>query len=156
MTNLDFAALIILDTIRLVPLIAVLAYAAWKDHKHGEVTNKIWLYTPIGLALTVAEYASVFPMILVVCTLSIVAATVFSLVLFYLNQWGGADTKALITIASCYPLTPLLSLTPLTFMPILTLLFAAIVAAIVGTVKKKKTLKFLPYLLLGLTLASII
>ena len=61
--------------IRIIPLLAVFAYAAFRDYKFGEVSNKVWLYAPIGLALTLLELYLFTPSLYVI-TFSIMAVLI--------------------------------------------------------------------------------
>ena len=95
-----------LDIARLVPLIAILFYGAIKDLKHASVTNYAWTYAPIGCFIMLIEYISYAPSLLPYAFLSLGVTVILALALFFIPRigWGGADSKALITIAVCFPL----------------------------------------------------
>ncbi len=148
---------ITLDVARLIPLVAVLFYAAKQDHKTGEVTNRTWLYAPIGFTLTTVEYVIFAPNMLTYAIVSMAITVATALILFYFcgKGWGGADTKALITLGMAYPLSPIYSMF-LPLYPIITLWIALMAATIVMLIKKQKQIKFIPYLLVGFIIAMLI
>lgn len=129
------------ELIRFTPIIVVLIIAAYQDLKTGEVSNKLWLYAPIGLALTIIQFLTA-PNITIFVWMTLGIA--LSLILFYAGGFGGADTKALIVIALSTPATP--NNIPI----VLTVLSIAAIAALPQTIiKKQVTLRYLPYLLIG-------
>jgi Flp pilus assembly protein protease CpaA len=129
------------ELIRFTPIIVVLIIAAYQDLKTGEVSNKTWLYAPIGLALTIIQFLTA-PNITIFVWMTLGIA--LSLILFYAGGFGGADTKALIVIALSTPATP--NNIPI----VLTVLSIAAIAALPQTIiKKQVTLRYLPYLLIG-------
>jgi preflagellin peptidase FlaK len=129
------------ELIRFAPIIIVLIIAAYQDLKTGEVSNKLWLYAPIGLALTIIQFLTA-PNITIFVWMTLGIA--LSLILFYAGGFGGADTKALIVIALSTPATP--NNIPI----VLTVLSIAAIAALPQTIiKKQVTLRYLPYLLIG-------
>lgn len=150
--------LISLDLIRLIPLIVVFVFAAKQDAKHGEVTNKLWLYAPIGFVLTIYEL-TIIPEALLRASLSIISTSAIALLMFYFFSdkgfWGGADTKAIITLALSYPLTPAW-LGPVVFFPPIAIVFAGIIVLIKYVKKREKHVRYLPYLFYGIVLASLI
>jgi Flp pilus assembly protein protease CpaA len=152
---LDYTWLII-DIARLVPLFIILGLAAVQDIRHGEVTNKLWLYAPIGFVVMITEYVmlgvSLLPYAFLSLTISLVA--VYLVQHFVKKGWGGADTKAVATIALSYPIAPIyLFYQP--FLPLFMLWVAAVLAFIIMIVKRQKEAKFIPYLLVGFVLAAL-
>ncbi len=153
----------ILETIRFLTVIIILAYASYCDIKTGQVPNKTWIYTPIGLAMTTLSLL-VYPILTALTLVSITMATALSLLLFYFGAWGGADAKALILIAVCTPLYPLwhtLTYTPFLLLPLTTLLIASPIAIIAATIRKPKDLlhakiRFLPFTLTGYIITILI
>lgn len=151
-----FELLNIIDIIRIIPLAIIFAYAAIQDYKTGEVTNKIWLYTLIGAPITLTEYILLAPNMLPLVIISAVTCIAIALVLFRIrNGWGGADAKALITIALCYPLGPAY----LAWLPLYPMLIFGVSSAIAVTamlLRKKQQIRFLPYVFIGLTVMAVI
>ena len=148
---------LILDLARLVPVFVVLVAAALQDIRFGEVTNKLWLYAPFGFTFMFIEYAllgwGLLPYAFLSLTVSLVA--VYLVQRFVKRGWGGADTKALITIALSYPVAPIyLFYQPL--VPLFTLWAASVLAFTVMVAKRKKETRFIPYLLVGFALAVLI
>jgi Flp pilus assembly protein protease CpaA len=143
---------IILDITRFTLLAIVIGYAAWQDHKTGEVPNKIWVYAPFGLLLTVTELwlnqNLIYPIML-----SFIATVIISFALFYGGGWGGADAKAVLTIGACLPIAPFTVFNILFMYPMSVILVASILAFIAGKVKKTKTVRFLPYVFASLFIA---
>ena len=130
----------------LIPLLAVLGYSAFQDFRHGEVPNKVWLYAPVGLLFTLVELAF-NPLYARVALVVMVLGVMIPFLLFYaFPQWfGGADAKALITIALSAPLTPSL----VNAYPFLTLAFAGYLAIAYGFVFRRRSVKFLPFVFVG-------
>jgi hypothetical protein len=157
-----------LDITRLALLATVIGYAAYKDHttthkfihngepvECGEVSNKVWLYAPFGLALTLVAY-SLMPEQLVFASLSFVATLFIVLVLFYIGGLGGADAKAFLTIALCMPITPFTRFNLFFMYPLNILLVSVLMAFFVGLIRKKKFVRFLPYVSVAMFLALLI
>jgi hypothetical protein len=150
------------EYIRFAALTAALGYAAVQDYRHGKVENNVWKYAAIALPLTFAEYAFYAPSLLWIAAVSTVLSIVLAFGLFYAaaavkQPWGGADTKALILIGCAMPLTPILwQGSYLTFTPLLALFLGCIFALWAAMLRRKKHLRFLPYLFVGLILACLI
>lgn len=158
--------------IRLVPLLAVFAYAAYRDYKTGEVPNKIWFYAPLGAALTLLEVYVFTPSLIWILILPIMAVlSVFSLGLFFICDhiqqlrkseaviFGGADSKALIVLALSMPLSPVFCFYVGLF-PLVAFVLGAFLCGIHLLIKQKSlglnsNVRFLPYLFLGILLALI-
>ena len=147
--------------IRIIPLLAVFAYAAFRDYKFGEVSNKVWLYAPIGLALTLLELY-LFTPALSTFTLSVMVVMVafsFGLFFFANGLCGGADSKALITLSLSLPLSPIFSVY-LGIYPLIAFVLAALLVALKFIATKGKggikvKVRFLPYLFIGMLIALV-
>lgn len=143
---------VILELIRFIPIIIILIYAALSDHKTSHVQNQAWKYAPAGLILTILTIIF-YPNLLTTTLISIALTTLLSLLLFYLRMWGGADAKALILIALSTPLTPLWH-TPITYLPLVTLAIAGLIAIAYTIIKHPKNflkakVRYIPFLLTG-------
>jgi preflagellin peptidase FlaK len=100
----------ILSSTRVLVSLVFLAYASWSDLRTREVSNNVWLlYAPIAFLLTFAQML-LYPPIrgdvlqsLIFYGASFVITSVFSIILFYLGAFGGADAKALMCIALALP-----------------------------------------------------
>lgn len=169
------SALLILEVARFAPLLILLAVAAYQDltktvtvedgkggvFKCGEVSNKLWLYTPIGLALTVLQLYFFAPLT-VLSVLSVGMSCLAAIVLFVFRGWGGADAKAFMMIAVSMPLMPFWSglfPVPLPF----TVLFVSCLGAVVYGLLQRSTVpfarrrvRFLPFIFAGLVVAFLI
>ena len=149
----------ILEVLRFIPLLFILSYAAYSDHKTSYASNKLWLYAPIGLASTVLTLF-LYPQLTTLTIISTIATTTLSLILFYVGAWGGADAKALITIALATPLTPIWG-TPITILPLIVIAIAGPIA-ITYTISKhpknllKAKVRYLPFLLAGYIITILI
>ncbi len=100
----------ILSSTRVLVSLAFLAYASWSDLKTREVSNNVWVvYAPVAFLLTFAQLLLYPPvrgdvlesMIFYGACFAITA--VFSIVLFYVGAFGGADAKVLMCIALALP-----------------------------------------------------
>jgi Flp pilus assembly protein protease CpaA len=145
---MEDANLLLLDIARFAPLIAIMGYAAYQDHKTGEVPNKVWLYAIPGALLTTIE-TLLEPQLVFATLLSIAVTITIALVMFYVGGSGGADTKAYLTLAVSAPLT-LPYLAPILFLPLVTIIIAGITAGIYGVVKGKKEVRYIPFIFIGL------
>ncbi len=142
------------DLIRFAPIIIILAIAAHQDFRHGEASDKLWIYAPIGSGLTCIELYFI-PQLTTTALISIAISVVCAFIMFYAGGWGGADSKALITLAVSTPLTPLIS-NLVTFMPVFALLFGSLAGMLIFTITEKKTTKYLPLMLIGYLIACLI
>lgn len=92
-----------------------LVYASWSDYKTREVSNSVWmLYAPLALVLTSAEfflYEDFSTLLLYGICFGLTA--IFSVILFYSGGFGGADAKALMSLALALPFYPQNLLTPI-------------------------------------------
>jgi preflagellin peptidase FlaK len=151
-----FELLNTIDIIRLVPILIIFAYAAYSDYKTGEVTNKAWLYTPIGTATVIIEYAVYAPNILLPAITTMIVCVAIAYGLYAVKHgWGGADAKALMALAMCYPLAPAY-LAWLPLFPMLAFGAGSIIATIVMLIKGKKQIRYLPYICIGLYIIALL
>jgi len=105
----------ILDSTRIIVCLGFLIYASWSDYKTREVSNNVWIvFGPIALLLTLAQFLFFPPIhvggdvlqLLTYYGLSFTITSVFSIALFYVGAYGGADAKALMCVALAMPLPP--------------------------------------------------
>lgn len=94
---------------RIIVTLVFLSYASWSDFKTREVSNNVWIiFAPIAFLLTAAQFLF-FPPIgdmfqsMLYYGLSFAITSVFSIALFYVGAFGGADAKALMCIALAIP-----------------------------------------------------
>lgn len=156
------------DLIRFIPLLLVIGYAAKSDFKCGSVRNRIWLYFPMGLALSVIYTVCFFSWGLLLMELfSFGFAATMGLLLMVLHGWGGADMKAFIVIGASTPLFPIWGmLYPLPFpfgmLPFLVLFVSCAASVAYAIIKKngepfkERKVRFLPFMLAGLIVAFIL
>jgi hypothetical protein len=138
---------------RLIPLLTIFAVAAYQDFRHGEVPDKIWLYAPFGLTLTIIDAALYTPFLWTYTFVSIIFTVSFGLILFYFTQgFQGADTKALITLSVSFPLGGFLW-----FYPLAAFVFAGFLVGLKFLYSRNRTLnvRYLPYLFVGMLLALV-
>lgn len=96
------SALAVLDIAKVLLCSASLTYASACDLKTREVSNKLWILTyPLGLALTLYDLEDIL-----LLTVSVATAFTLGVALFYLNLFGGADSKAIIMISLFLPSDP--------------------------------------------------
>lgn len=135
---------------RLIPLLIVFAVAAMQDYRKGEVSNKLWLYAPVGLALTVVELALFSPYLFWYAVACMVFVAVFSLAMFFMGWVGGADSKALITLSVSFPVGGVFL-----FYPLASLMFAGLLVLACFVFHRKREVRYLPYFYAGMLLALI-
>lgn len=94
---------------RVLVSLIFLAYASWSDLKTREVSNNVWIaFAPTAFLLTFAQFLF-FPPIgdffqsMTYYGISFAVVSAFSIALFYIGAFGGADAKALICIALAIP-----------------------------------------------------
>lgn len=154
--------------VRIIPLIIILAYAAYSDYKSCQVSNKLWLYAPVGLALMIAEVYSFTPTLF---SLNLAIAGGVSLAAFAawwffdlmeakkklpFTLFGAADSKALILLSLCMPLSPVFAVYVGIF-PLAAFLLGGIAAGLkfIFSRRRNQQVRFLPYLLIGTMLALV-
>ncbi|MCS7386198.1 MAG: prepilin peptidase [archaeon GB-1867-005] len=106
-----------IDQLRVVIAIISLIYASWKDWKTREIPDFIWVimsiagaaFLAVEIALTIAIIEKL-KMLLLMVAFSIIFAFAIGLLLFYLDFFGGADSKALMALSILMPLSPKLEL----------------------------------------------
>jgi Flp pilus assembly protein protease CpaA len=150
-----------LELIRFIPLCIVMGYAAYLDYKHGEVPNKIWLYTIIGASLTLTETLLLFSWALTAITIFSIGISLAIAFLTFGIGGGGADAKALITLGFSAPLFPLWGYWPLPFTIFVLLAGSAMALPFILLRKSKdsiwkRKIRFLPYLFIGLIVCVIL
>lgn len=105
----------VFEGLRIFVCLGFLAYASWSDYKTREVSNNVWIiFGPIAFILTLIQilfFPSIFAggtlsQSLVYYGLSFAITSIFSIVLFYVGAYGGADAKALMCIALALPFPP--------------------------------------------------
>ena len=101
----------ILSWTRIIIALIFLAYASWSDWKTREISNNVWIvFAPIALLLSVAQFLFFSPsdtlQLIIDYGISVAITSVFSIALFYVGAFGGADAKALICIALAIPRSP--------------------------------------------------
>lgn len=100
---------VILDLTRTTLAITLFLYASWEDWKSREITDKIWIIMSIsGITLLIAEiiFISGIGLWLILVAISIAFSFTIGFILFYLDFFGGADSKALIALSILMPLKP--------------------------------------------------
>ena len=87
--------------------LAFFLYASWSDFKTREVSNRVWLlYAPIALLLSTTEFLLYEPGRLPFFGLSFGVTAIIAIALFYSGGFGGADSKALMSLALALPFFP--------------------------------------------------
>jgi Flp pilus assembly protein protease CpaA len=151
-----FSTLTLIDVFRIIPVFVVLAVAGYLDHKTGEVPNKVWLYGIVGFIIMLTEtaiYASnMFPFIFT--SMAICFGIAYALFRFRYG-WGGADAKCLMMLAMCIPVAPAYQAW-LPLYPMLIFGVASMIALVMMTIKKQRTIRFLPYTFFALIIVSFI
>lgn len=142
-----------LQIVRFIPLLILFGYAAFMDHKQGWVSNKVWLYTPVGITLLVVELYFT-PHVALYALAVAVFCVAFGFGLFYFGL-GGADCKALMMLGLCYPLTPSMLALPLFALVLGSLLVGAKFIVQKGKGGLKGKVRFLPYFFAGLMVVLI-
>ncbi|MBS7644213.1 prepilin peptidase [Candidatus Bathyarchaeota archaeon] len=129
-------SIIFIDLIRVITAFCFLGFAALKDFKTREVSNKVWImFAPIALILTTVNVMLTNNMsVLWLMLFSFAVTSVLAVITFYLGLFGGADAKALICLSIAVPVypkifQPLLSVAS-PFFPISVLFYAAMLASL--------------------------
>jgi Flp pilus assembly protein protease CpaA len=147
---------------RFTSLCAIMGYAAFKDWRTGEVSNKIWLYAIVGGFFTVLETIMFFSVGFLILTIGIIALSISIGFLTFLLGGGGADSKALMVLGISAPFVPLWSLIWPLPLPFVTMLFASVAVLPYFFLKKsdvpvrKRKIRFLPFMFLGLVICVIL
>lgn len=168
----DFA--LILDYVKMLPLLFILIVAAYQDLTRsvkvqtdkevfvcGEVSNRLWLYLPVGFGLLLAELFLI-PNLVLFAVGSLVFSIVVGFLLYGLHGWGGADLKAFLLVGFCMPVFPLRSFLFPFPLPFLVLLVACLSMVLYVGLKKsdvpfgKRKVRFMPFILLGYIVALLV
>ena len=94
---------------RIVVSLVFLVYASWSDLRTREVSNSVWVvFAPVALLLTFAQFLFFPPSgdvleSMLFYAISFGVVFLFSLALFYIGAFGGADAKALMCLALALP-----------------------------------------------------
>jgi Flp pilus assembly protein protease CpaA len=152
----------ILELTRFISLLLVMGYAAYRDYRTGEVSNKLWRYALLGGFITALETTMFFSVALFLVNLSVILVCVGWGFLMFKLGGGGADSKALMVIAVSAPLFPLWSfLWPLP-LPVVAMLVASVLALPALVFKRsnesfmKRKIRFLPFMFVGLLFCVIL
>ncbi len=95
-----------LDLLSTVTCAVFLTIGSGSDLKSREVSNKLWVvFLPMSVALTIIRLR-VSPSLLPLYATSIALSTAIAFLVFHIGFFGGADAKALITLAVAQPLSP--------------------------------------------------
>ncbi len=87
-----------------------LLYACYSDLKTRSVANEVWLILiAVGIPIAIYNFTVQGIPFLTRFVLSLAVTFALSYLFFYLNLFGGADAKSLISIAVLLPVNPLLS-----------------------------------------------
>ena len=143
-----------LASFQLFLTLIVFGCAGIQDFLYREVSNKTWLiFTPIGLFLTLLDLTTSLKHLDVF--VSIMVTVVFSVFVWVVGGFGGADMKGLITLSLLMPMgfngsTPFFSL--------VVLVFSCVIANvhILYTILKRKSVKSLEIPLMTYTFFGII
>jgi len=111
---------IILDVIRLITGVILLAYASYTDMKTRRAANTLWVIMGmVGIILLIIQYLDGgFPNLLYLIFIPIMIVLMYAF--FQLRLlFGGADAKALMALAILVPIQPLIGTLPLwpSFLP---------------------------------------
>ncbi|MCS7142818.1 MAG: hypothetical protein NZ920_03370 [Aigarchaeota archaeon] len=91
--------------LRLLLLGGFLAYASYQDYIRREIDDEVWLLcTSILLPMTLYDYLLLRSDLLLLSLFSIVTSALLSLLFYFGRLYGGADCKAIVTIALSAPL----------------------------------------------------
>ncbi len=111
----------IFSWVRITLALSFLTYSSWSDLKSREVSNTVWkVFAPLALLITSTQFLLYppFSRFLLLSNLDATAnafinygisfalTSVFSVALFYVGAFGGADAKALMCIALALPVPP--------------------------------------------------
>lgn len=100
---------IILDLLRIIVTTTLFLYASWEDWREREITDKVWVVMTIcGIAFLLidATLISGNRLWLTLIGISITFSFTIGFILFYLDFFGGADSKALMALSIVMPLRP--------------------------------------------------
>jgi len=150
-----------LELARFIGICCVMGYAAYSDHKTGEVPNKLWLYVLFGVSLTILETILYFNMAIFIYEILIMGACLLVGFLSFGIGAGGADAKAIMTIGFSAPLFPIWGYFPMP-LPLFALFIGSTLAIPFIIFKKskeplnKRKIRFLPFLFFGLLICVVL
>ena len=104
MTNIDLS--FVLYVLILFFNILFLAIATVKALKYREIPDKIWLallLTTIPLIIVKSIIDHLGILFFIIYGLNIFIGVMFGLIMFYSGAWGGADSKAIMSISITFP-----------------------------------------------------
>lgn len=110
----------LLDFLKIVLTLVLLVYASWCDWCVREVSDKVWIiFIGLGLPLTLLQiFLEKCLWLLYLLALSFTVMFGLSLLLSYLDLFGGADLKALVCLSLVFPWLPKSITHPLKVFPI--------------------------------------
>ena len=142
----------LINSLRFLIAIAILAPVSYLDIKYRSVGNIYWLITG-----TIA-----LPLLLINSTINelvfVGIAVIISYVFYIAKEMRAADTKAIWAFAlllPCRPFTPLIPIFPSYVFPIVLLMSSLLLAIFFSLITKKKHLPFITFILLGLIFSAI-
>jgi preflagellin peptidase FlaK len=97
----------LISLLKIIVVFFALAFASYQDLKTREIDDRVWYTTiTVGAVLTALEILTTpsYPLLQLGLIMGITA--VLALVIYYIGLYGGADAKALLTIAVIMPLPP--------------------------------------------------
>lgn len=140
-----------LELLRVVPLLFLFFYLAIQDYRKGHVQNLVFVpFFVSGLLLTSTALVLDPSLILQSCLVA-GFAILFGTMLYHVGAWGGADLKALIVLEVTLPTLP--GASPLALIGLTTLLFGSLLAIAYGLARRQIKIRFLPSMFAGLVLA---
>lgn len=107
--------------VRIALSLSFLTYSSWSDLKSREVSNTVWkVFAPLALLVTSTQFLFYPPFSRFISLpyldatanafvnygISFALTSIFSVALFYVGAFGGADAKALMCIALALPVPP--------------------------------------------------
>ena len=168
MIEINNTLLVLFEICRFLLLLVVLVVAAFEDFRCGEVSNWLWLYIPFGTALTVVQVVWFTPFLAVFVFPLMLVMGLLSVGLFYLSDvlkrvfrrggfvFGGADSKVLLAVSLCFPLTASFSLLPYVNCVVLVFGLAGLLLLLHKGLRRNVVVRFVPYLAVGFLLAIIL
>jgi len=105
--TIKFEAESTLHMIRIATSITCLAYASWSDWRTREVSDYVWIVMVlIGAAILFTEwiFKLIPPETYYMVAASIASSFAIGFSLFYLDLFGGADAKAIMSLSILFPL----------------------------------------------------
>ncbi len=101
--------MIIIEEIHILKIIIALLFlieASRRDLKERLISNKLWVYmVAIFIPLNIIEYV-IKPFNLIFAIAQFLFVSIFSYAVYWLGLYGGADAKALMSLAFAFPTYP--------------------------------------------------